>query len=256
MYPVLFNIGPLPVRGYGFAIAMGLLVCIFFSRKEAVRVGENPDLLMDLAFYTIIAGLIGSRLFYLFNDMDYFIKNPLNIFKVWEGGLVFYGAAIGAGITGFYYLKKNDMKLWKTVDIAAPFLPLAHAIARIGCLLAGCCYGAICDLPWAITFHDKLSIAPTEVALHPTQIYSTLSNFTIFIFLYWFRKKKKFEGQVFWIYVLIYSVARSFVEMFRGDPRGTWGFGPLSVSQSVGVIMFINNCLCINFYGTTHSYAR
>lgn len=121
----------------------------------------------------------------------------------------------------------------------APSLAIGHSIGRLGCFFAGCCYGKACDLPWAVTFTNPDSLAPIGVPLHPTQLYSALTNLFIFIFLCFFRGRKKFDGQLFWIYVLLYGVARSILEIFRGDFRGEPVFGILSVSQTIGCIMAV-----------------
>jgi phosphatidylglycerol:prolipoprotein diacylglycerol transferase len=116
---------------------------------------------------------------------------------------------------------------------------LAHFFGRIGCFFAGCCYGKYCDLPWAVTFNHHDSLAPTGIPLHPTQLYEALGNLAIFLFLFFFRKRKKHDGQLFWLYVLIYGITRSFIETFRADFRGEFFYGVLSISQVVGGFMAV-----------------
>ncbi|MBW2099219.1 MAG: prolipoprotein diacylglyceryl transferase, partial [Deltaproteobacteria bacterium] len=120
-----------------------------------------------------------------------------------------------------------------------PSLALGHFFGRLGCFSAGCCYGKLPDLPWAVTFTNPDSLAPLGVPLHPTQLYSAANNLIIFGFLLLFKRIKKFEGQLFWIYVLLYGITRSIIEIFRGDPRGGVLFGILSVSQTIGAAMSI-----------------
>ncbi|QTA88618.1 prolipoprotein diacylglyceryl transferase [Desulfonema magnum] len=239
MYPVLFKFGQIAIYTYGLFIALGFLAGISVAKKEAVRVGEDPDKMMDICFYILISAIIASRLFYVVVNLEMFLSAPLDIFKIWNGGLVFYGGFIGAAVTAFIYLKKHRMPLWKTLDILAPSLALGHFLGRIGCFFAGCCYGKVCHLPWAITFSHPDSLAPTGIPLHPTQLYSALNNLMIFGFLWLFRRRKKFDGQLCWIYVLIYGITRSVIEVFRGDDRGDFIFGVLSVSQTIGIIMAI-----------------
>lgn len=239
MFPVLLRIGPISIFTYGFFIAIGFLTGIYFAVREARRLGEEPEMIMDLCFYLLVAAIIGSRLFYVAVNPKMFLDDPVEIFKIWNGGLVFYGGFIGALITGIIYLKIKNIPVWKTADIMAPSVSLAHFFGRIGCFFAGCCYGKYCDLPWAVTFSNPDSLAPQGLPLHPTQLYSALNNLAIFLLLFFFRKRKKFDGQIFWLYVLLYGITRSFIEIFRADFRGEFFYGIFSVSQVVGGIMFV-----------------
>ncbi len=240
MYPILIDLGPLPIRMYGFFVALGFIVGIWIARREAKRYGDNPDDLMDLAFYVILSAIIGSRLFYVITEFDLFKNDPIKIFKIWEGGLVFYGGFIGVVLVFAFYVKKVKMDLWKTADISTPSIAIGHGIARMGCFFAGCCYGKPCDLPWAITFTNPLSVAPLGIPLHPSQIYSVINNLFIFIFIMWFRKHTKFKGQLFWTYVILYAITRSIIELFRDDPRGSI-LGIVTTSQAVAIVMVITS---------------
>lgn len=239
MYPILFKLGNFTIHTYGFFVATGFLAGIFLAKHEANRVGEDSEKITDLCFYVLIAAIIGSRIFYVLTNLKYFAAEPLDVFKIWNGGLVFYGGFIAALIVLLVYLKKHGMPLWKILDIAAPSLALGHFFGRLGCFSAGCCYGKLSDLPWAVTFSNPDSLAPLGVPLHPTQLYSAANNLIVFGFLFFFKRVKKFEGQLFWIYVLLYGITRSIIEIFRGDPRGGVLFGILSVSQTIGAAMSI-----------------
>lgn len=246
MYPRLFDIPipgtqvSLPINTYGLFIALGFLAAIYFIKKEAERIGENGERIMDLAFYLLLAAIVFSRLFYVFTFPAIFINDPFEVVRIWNGGLVFYGGFIGALITALVYLKIHDMPLWRTGDILAPGLALGHFLGRLGCFFAGCCYGKTCELPWAVRFTHPLSLVPDElkgVPLHPTQLYSAFNNLAIFLILLSIRKIKPFNGFVFWIYVLIYGVTRSLIELLRNDHRGGRFLGVLSVSQTIGLAM-------------------
>ena len=239
MFPVLLKIGPISIFTYGFFIAVGFLTGIFLATKEAKRQGEDHEKIMDLCFYVLIAAILGSRLFYVATSPEVFLKDPVEILKIWNGGLVFYGGFIAALVTGVIYLKVKNIPVWKTADIMAPSVAIAHFFGRIGCFFAGCCYGKYCDLPWAVTFNHSDSLAPTGIPLHPTQLYEALGNLAIFLFLFFFRKHKKYDGQLFWLYVLIYGITRSFIETFRADFRGEFLYGVLSISQVVGGLMAV-----------------
>lgn len=239
MFPVLLKIGPISIFTYGFLIAVGFLAGIYIATKEAKRAGEDHEKIMDLCFYILIAAILGSRLFYVATSPGIYLKDPFEILKIWNGGLVFYGGFIAALVTGVIYLKVKNIPVWKTADIMAPSVALAHFFGRIGCFFAGCCYGKYCDLPWAVTFSHPDSLAPTGIPLHPTQLYESLSNLAIFLFLFFFRKYKKYDGQIFWMYVLLYGITRNVIETFRADFRGEFFYGILSISQVVGGFMAV-----------------
>jgi len=239
MFPVLLKIGPISIFTYGFFIAVGFLAGILLATKEAKRLGEDNEKIMDLCFYILVAAIIGSRLFYVATSPGMFLRDPVEILKIWNGGLVFYGGFIAALVTGVVFLKVKNIPVWKTADIMAPSVALAHFFGRIGCFFAGCCYGKYCDLPWAVTFNHPDSLAPTGIPLHPTQLYEALGNLAIFLFLFFFRKSKKYDGQLFWLYVLIYGIMRSFIEIFRADFRGEFFYDVLSISQVVGGFMAV-----------------
>lgn len=239
MYPILLNLGKITIYTYGFFLAMGFLAGIFLAKHEAKRVGEDPDKILDLAFYILVAAIVGSRIFYVATNPKIYLAAPLEILKIWNGGLVFYGGFIAALATALIYMRLKDMAIWKTTDIMAPSLALGQSLGRLGCFFAGCCYGKACDLPWAVTFTHPDSLAPTGIPIHPTQLYSSLTNFLIFILLFFFRKKKSFDGQLFWVYVFLYGITRSIIEFFRNDFRGGLVFNTLSISQTTGCVMAI-----------------
>ncbi len=236
MHPVLFKFDDLiTIHTYGFFIALAVLAAIFIARYEAGKLGLDPDKVADACFYVVIAAIVGSRLFYVLTNMEFFMSAPLDVFKIWNGGLVFYGGFIAAAAVLIVFLKFYHLPLGKMADIAAIALPLGHAIGRIGCFSAGCCYGKICHQPWAITFKNPDSLAPLYVQLHPTQLYSSASNFMIFLLIFSFRRFKKYDGQLFWIYFAIYGISRSIIEVFRGDFRGATVFHTFSISQTIGL---------------------
>ena len=239
MYPTLINLGMFSIHTYGLFIAIGFLAGMLLARREALRVSLNPEKITDLTFYLLIAAIVGSRLFYVFTVPEAFLKNPLEIFKIWNGGLVFFGGFIAALATALIFMKKYSLPIWPTCDLLAPSLALGHFFGRLGCFFAGCCYGKQCDLPWAVSFNHPDSLAPLGVLLHPTQLYSAMSNLMIFSILWFWRRRKKFDGQIFWIYILLYGTLRSLIEQLRDDFRGAAVFDVLSVSQTIGLFLAI-----------------
>ncbi|PIE70758.1 MAG: prolipoprotein diacylglyceryl transferase [Deltaproteobacteria bacterium] len=239
MHPVLFSLGPVTLHTYGLFVALGFLAGIFWTRLEAVWRGQEPEPILDLAFIVLLAAIAGARLFYVIIYPEQFADDLLSIFMIWNGGLVFYGGFVTALIAVWIYLKKKEMPVWEVGDILAPGLALGHGIGRMGCFFAGCCYGKTCDLPWAVQFADPMSLAPTGMLLHPSQLYSVLGNLLLFVLLLSLKRFMRFSGQLFWIYVGLYGLMRSFLERFRGDPRGDVVWGLLSVSQFIGLLLFV-----------------
>ncbi len=248
MHPILFKIpkieignwviGPIPIRLYGLMIGVGFLLGIYLASRRAKKEGINPDRILDMGVYLLLAAILGSRLFYVLLNLREFSANPFDAFAIWKGGLVFYGGLLAAVPVGIWYVKRHSLPVWKTADITAPFIALAHAFGRLGCFFAGCCYGAPCGGSICITFSDPHSLAPLGTPLYPTQLMEAggeLLNFAI-LTLVW--RKRKFDGQVFWIYPVLYSVLRFGVEFFRGDTaRGIFFGGALSTSQIVSILI-------------------
>jgi phosphatidylglycerol---prolipoprotein diacylglyceryl transferase len=235
MFPILIDIGPITIHTYGFFVALGLLAGIFLATREARRLGLDGDKIMDMCFYIVVAAIIGSRLLYVIQNLETFTSAPLEMFKIWKGGLVFYGGFIGALVVVLVYLRIHRLPLGKIADIAAVSVPLGHFFGRLGCLSAGCCYGVICECPWAVTFSHPEALAPLQVPLHPTQLYEAVANLAIFLILFSFRHRKRYHGQLFLIYVMLYGSIRSVIEIVRGDFRGSDLFGFFSISQAAGI---------------------
>lgn len=235
MYPVLLQIGFFKIFTYGLFVASGFFVAIVLAANRAKEEGMDQQQILDLCFYILVSSIVGARILYIIVEYKYFLAKPLDAFKFWNGGLVFYGGLIGAVGVSIYYLRKNQLPIWKVGDIMAPSIAIGQSIGRWGCFFAGCCYGVRTDVPWAIIFTDPRALAPLDVPLHPTQIYDSLNTFLIYLFLIWLRKRKTFDGQVFWVYGILYSIGRFVVEIFRGDDRGYAVAEMLSTSQFIGI---------------------
>ncbi|HUU80918.1 MAG TPA: prolipoprotein diacylglyceryl transferase [Acidobacteriota bacterium] len=239
MYPDLFSIGPLTIHTYGVFVAIGLFVGLMITVKIGRAEGIASQQIMDMGFMMILSAVIASRLLYVLMNASYYSSRPLDIFKIWQGGLVFSGGIIGALLVMVWYWRRHNLSLWKTADLWAPAAAIGQGIGRIGCFMAGCCYGTPTDLKWGVVFTHPNSLAPLNVPLHPTQIYSSLTGFTIFLILMILHWKKKFEGQVFLWFLILHSVARLILEHFRGDDRGTIFATNLSVTQLVTTLILI-----------------
>lgn len=217
MHPVAFEIGSFAIHWYGILLAVGLLAGVWTATRRCVLDKLQPTVITDLAPWLVGGVIVGARTLYIITYWDeQFAGQPIwHLFNLRSGGLVFYGGLIGAVVTTYVYLTVKKLPKWKVADAMAPSIALGHAIGRIGCLMFGCCYGRTCDLPWAIQFPEDHATYPN--LLHPTQIYESLLNFSLYLGLAWLYRRKKFDGQVFGVYLMAYAVIRSFVELFRGD---------------------------------------
>lgn len=239
MHPVLFEINGWPVYSYGVLLAAAYLAGLQLAVVRARKAGLDGAKVMDFGIYLIIAALVGAKLMLVFVDFSYYRDNPKEILSLARAGGVFYGGLIAALVVGLLLVKRYKLPVWKTGDMIAPGIALGHVIGRIGCLLAGCCYGKPTNVPWAITFTNPLAGlnvgTPLEVPLHPTQIYDAGGELLILIFLLATEKKGKvFAGRTFWLYMVLYAISRYIVEMYRGDDRGMIGYW-FSTSQLVAV---------------------
>lgn len=240
MHPILLQFGSFSIKTYGFFIAIGFLMGITFALKEAKRTGYDPQLILDLSFYMIIGAIVGSRLFYVLTHISHYQQTPLDAFKVWQGGLTFFGGFILSMIICIWIIKKHKLSIWKTLDMFAPSLAIGVFFGRLGCFFAGCCYGKPCSLPWAVTFTDPHSLAKLNVSLHPTQLYSSTAAFIAFLILVAFRKRKSFDGQLALMWILLYSFFQLIIEMFRGDVRGDLLFGQYPASQVLALLLLLS----------------
>lgn len=224
MYPILYKFGPINLYTYGFFLALAFLAAILVSGQEARRLDLPVGRFYDLCFYIILAAIIGSRLLYVIVNLSFFLENPLKIFSLWEGGLVFHGGLIAAAATAFFFMRRHGLPWRNTFDALAVGMPLGLALGRVGCFMAGCCFGKPTDLPWAVTFTDPNTLCPLREPLHPAQLYEALLSLGIFGVILWLRKRKRFEGQVVLSYFFLAGLARFTVEFFRAptalDPRG------------------------------------
>ena len=195
---------------------------------------------MDLGIYLIIAALVGAKLMLVAVDFDYFRSQPREMLSLVRAGGVFYGGLILSTIVGLLLVRRYKLPVWGVADVYAPGIALGHVIGRLGCLMAGCCYGRPTDVPWGITFTSPAAAAnagtPLGEPLHPTQLYDAGAELLILVFLLVFeRRGKRFAGRTFWLYMLLYAISRFIVEIYRGDNRGT--MAGMSTSQFVSLLV-------------------
>jgi len=234
MYNELFSIGPFTVHGYGLCIAIGLLACLFLACKRAKKVGLSEDICYGILYSGVILGFIGAKILYIFVEWDEFYSDPVSFIS--SSGFVVYGGLLFGMLGGFLYCTKKKVSFVSYLDLVVPSIALAQGFGRIGCFMAGCCYGRPTDSFIGITFHNSL-YAPNNRALIPTQLLSAAGDFIIMGILLVLDKKVKKKGVLAGIYMVLYSIGRFVIEFFRNDPRGTI-FG-LSTSQFFGIIALI-----------------
>lgn len=239
MWPILLKFGSFGLHTYGAFVAAGFLAGYGWMVHSGKTRNISQDTVLDLAWVLLLSGLIGARALYVAFNWDYYLQSPLEILKLWEGGLVFYGGLILASAAGVFWTRQKKLSIALIADLVAPGLALGHAFGRLGCFAAGCCYGRPCDLSWAATFNHPESLAPQGIALHPSQIYEAGLNFLLFFILNYAANRKNAlgTGRVAALYVLFYSLARFSVEFTRGDDRGPL-FLSLTATQWVAAATF------------------
>lgn len=218
MHPIFLQYGSFEIRWYGIMIGLAFLVGTWVGVKEAKRKGYDPELIYDLLFYVMIAGILGARLYYVVaSNPSYFIEHPSQILAIWRGGLSLHGGLIGGLLAGIVFCKKRGLSFFRFSDLLTPSIILGQAVGRGACTLNGCSFGKPSDLPWAITFTNPQAQAPHNIPLHPTQFYEMGTDLLIFLVLWTLRKRMRFEGQLFLVWAITYAVARFILEFFRGD---------------------------------------
>ena len=245
MHPILFEIRGFPVYTYGLLLAAAYLLGLQFAIVRARSRGLDQSRVMDLGIWIIVSALVGAKLMLVVVERDRFGWSWTDLVNLFRSAGVFYGGLISAVVVALIYLRRHRMPVWTVTDVFAPGIALGHVIGRLGCLLAGCCFGSdATGLPWAITFHSEFAQqnvgTPLGVPLHPTQLYEAGAELLILGFLLLTeRRGRPFPGRTFWSYMLLYAVSRFVIEFYRGDARGTVDFfgSPLSTSQFVSVVL-------------------
>lgn len=225
---VAFSIFGIDIMWYGVLMATGMILGTYLALKEANRVGISEDDVLNLAICAIPSGVIGARLYYVIFNWSYYSQYPSQILNFRGGGMAIHGALIGGILAGFIYTKVKKLDFLKMADIALIGMPLAQAIGRWGNYINGEAHGGPTNLPWGIIVDG--------VKVHPTFLYESIWNFGIFIFLWTFRKKKKYEGQVAVYYIILYSLGRFFIEGLRTDSLMLGNLRMAQVISLVGVI--------------------
>jgi phosphatidylglycerol:prolipoprotein diacylglycerol transferase len=225
VHKIALQLGSFTLHWYGVLVAAGFLAGIWTASRRSPRAGIHSERIMDAGPWIVVGAIVGARLLYVVSywQRDFAQAPWWEVFMVHHGGLVFYGGLLGAVCSTVFFARRKGVPLWSLADVLAPSIALGHAFGRIGCLMNGCCFGRVCDLPWAI--HYPAGHETQGAGVHPSQIYEAALNLALYAGLAWLFRHRKFEGQVFAIYLIAYAFVRSAVEMFRGDyPSYTLGF--------------------------------
>lgn len=244
MHPILISVGGFELHSYGAMGALGFLVMAFgVLRESRNRLGLDPENVADVIFWTSFTAIAGSRLLFVYQNPDG-IDTLYDVVNVRGGGLVFYGALLTGLPIATWQFRKKKLPLWPMLDLFAMAMPIGHAFARSGCFLAGCCYGGPTDSAMGVIYTSPLTDAPHNVSLHPVQLYEAAGLLLIGAVVIGLRSRKRFDGQLLAIYLLLYAGLRLATEAFRGDERG-WFLESLlgqAVSTSQGISALIVVC--------------
>lgn len=256
MYPELFRIGSFPITTYGIFLALGMLLALFVASRLAAKDGLPRERIYDLGLWTLIGGLLGSKI------LMYFVEPDVNIWSLdfLRSGGVYYGGFLGGLLAVVILIRFYNLPFWKVADAFAPGVALGQAFGRQGCFAAGCCWGKPTMLPWGVHFtelgHEYTGVpiyGPDGggLHLHPTQLYESFIMLLVFGLLVYLHRKKTFDGQVLIAYGIIYSIVRFLIEFIRDDPRGDlWGLTTmtgLSTSQLISLLVAIGSIIFMIF---------
>jgi phosphatidylglycerol:prolipoprotein diacylglycerol transferase len=241
MYPKLISFGSFFIPTYGVLVALGFLLALTVTLRLARRSGLPSEKVVNLAVYCAMAGIIGAKLFMFLFDLPTYLQNPGEIFSLetLQAAGVFHGGLIVALLFAIWYMRRESLPLFATMDCFAPGIALGQAIGRLGCFAAGCCWGKECSLPWGVRFRsDFAAPVPLDKTLHPVQLYESAVDLLIFVFLYRrFQNPSAKKGEIIGLYLVLYSIARFIIEFFREHEQSL--VGPFSLTQWIALGLLV-----------------
>jgi phosphatidylglycerol:prolipoprotein diacylglycerol transferase len=243
LHPTLIDLGPLRLPTYGVLLVSALILALYCIVRQGRREGLDSGRLLDFSTWLIVVGMVGAKVLMILTDWRYFWRYPgeLLSWATLRAGGVFYGALIASAVFGLWYTRVHRLPVGKVFDVYAPAIALGLGIGRLGCFAAGCDYGKPTTSFLGVVFTDSLSHelagTPLGIPLHPTQIYEALATFLIFGILVWRYRHRTYDGQIFLLYLVLYAVARFFIEFLRGDEDRGFVFNHLlSTSQVIALL--------------------
>lgn len=232
MKNIICNVGPVTIYGYGLMIGIGVLFCILMGMMRAKKYGLKEDAVIDIAIYGLVIGFLGAKLLFIIVEWEDFMKDPMSVLGT-EGFVVYGGISAGV-LAAIVYCRIKKLVFLEYFDLLSASIALAQGFGRIGCFLAGCCYGRETDSVFGVMFPAGC-MAPAGVKVLPTQLFSSAGDFAIMAFLLWHYKRRKHVGDTGFLYMLVYGIGRFFIEMLRNDNRGA--VGALSTSQFISIFI-------------------
>ena len=236
MHPELIRIGSFALPSYGVLMAIAFLAALWLLRRRAPSFGIDKEAASDVGIWLLLSGLVGAKLLLVIVEWPTYVTSWSGFANLARAGGVFYGGLLGAILATVVLLARRHISFWTFADAAAPSVALGQAFGRVGCFLAGCCWGKECSLPWSVTFtdpkaHENVGV-PLGLPLHPTQVYEILGTLALCVLLVKFETRR-YSGETFARYLFGYALLRGTIEFFRGDPRGA--VGPFSTSQVIAL---------------------
>jgi len=243
LHPILIDVGPLRLPTYGVLLVTALITALYLIVRRGRREGLDSGRLLDFSTWLIVVGIVGAKALMVLTDWRYFWQYPgeLVSWSTLRAGGVFYGGVIAGSIFALWYIQVHSLPVGKTFDVYAPAIALGLGIGRLGCFAAGCDYGKPTTSFLGVVFTDPFSHevagTPLGIPLHPTQLYEALATFLIFGVLMASYRHKRYDGQIFLLYLVLYAGARFFIEFLRGDEDRGFVFGHLlSTSQFIALL--------------------
>jgi len=245
MHPILFKIGTFELHSYGAVMVVAFIAAIWLANRRAARYGIDKSQVGDVAFWTLVAGVLGARIVFILQDLPYYLSHRNELFSLQFQGLTSFGGLIFGALAVVFWSIKHRLSVWKLLDLIAPAFVLGHAIGRIGCLLNGCCFGGVCppNLPWGI------HVAGTTELHHPAQAYDTLMNLVVVCILLWRERKGLQLGQLTGLGLVLHGFTRVIYEFWRagtdaqvsaGEASSTyWGTLPFTQAQAMAGLLIV-----------------
>lgn len=247
--------GPLSINSYGTAAVIGILLCLWLAQKHPqVKKLHLQNKLIDILLVCIFASIIGGRILYVLSEPEA-DSSLVGFLSIWDGGLSLLGGITATAIALPLFFIYNNLPVLACLDIIAIHAPLFQAIGRIGCFLAGCCYGASTHHPWGFIYTDPQSMAPLHVALHPTQLYSAIGLLSIFFLLYCIvQKVTKKPGQLTALYLMLISMERFLIDFWRADRMFSLASDTLSTNQLFALAIFVQASILLVYTSIKHEH--
>lgn len=244
MHPILIDLGFYALPSYGLLLAIAVLAALWSTKVRAEGAGMDATRIVDFGLWLVIWALLGAKLLLVVVEWKRYLGDPSQLLGLVRAGGVFLGGFLAAVIAAAVMLRRYKLDALPTFDTLAPSLALGQTIGRVGCLLAGCCWGRECGLPWAITYTDPAAAAnvgtPLHLAVHPFPVYAAIFNLSVFLVLSRLYKMKLAPGRVFASYLILYGLGRFALEFTRGDEaRGVYFDGLISTSQLISVALVL-----------------